>query len=123
MADRNLRALPTPRAPHTLLPRIMAAVHQWASRPWYSRAWFTWPAELKLASLIALVLLVFGGALAVPWIEEAAAPVVVPVAVLWRAVLEPLVRYAAVLVAVMCVACGAFGLALNQVVLGRAFSR
>ena len=32
-----------PRAPHTLLPRVLAAVQAWAQRPWYERAWFTWP--------------------------------------------------------------------------------
>ena len=43
LVDRELRQLPSPRAPHTLLPRVLAAVEQWTRRPWYARAWFTWP--------------------------------------------------------------------------------
>ena len=41
--DGELRRLPLPRAPQTLLPRVLAAVEQWRERPWYARAWFTWP--------------------------------------------------------------------------------
>ena len=41
--DRRLRALPLPRAPHTLVPRVMEAVRILAGRPWYARTWFTWP--------------------------------------------------------------------------------
>ena len=42
LVDCKLKALPTPRAPHTLLPRVLAAVQEWTLRPWYTRAW---PAE------------------------------------------------------------------------------
>jgi len=116
LAHRELRQLPMPRAPHTLLPRIMLAVQEWSSRPWYSRAWFTWPAALKVASAAVLLLLIAGSALLWPRIETTLTPVVLPAVVLWRAVLEPLVGYAFVFVMVMCLACAAFGTALNQVV-------
>ena len=49
LIDRELTALPEPRAPRTLLPRIMTAVH--AARPRTSGGWFTWP--LVWANLIA----------------------------------------------------------------------
>src|SRR3954471_15829715 len=58
LVDRELRHLPLPRAPHTLLPRVLAAVHEWSRRPWYERAWFTWPAAAQAASAAALLLLI-----------------------------------------------------------------
>src|SRR5258706_15102749 len=63
LVDRELRQLPAPRAPHTLLPRVLAAVQQWSQRPWYTRAWFTWPAAAQIASAAALTLIVLGSAL------------------------------------------------------------
>jgi predicted permease len=122
IAHRELRRLPAPRAPHTLLPRVMAAVQEWSLRPWYARDWFTWPEALKVASAIALVLLVFGSALLWPRLEAAFTPVVVPATVLWRMLLEPLVPYAFVFVMSMCLACAAFAAALNQVVRGAGLS-
>jgi hypothetical protein len=58
-ADRALKALPPPRAPHTLLPRVMAAVAQLGPAP---RTWFTWPRAWQLASVGALVMLTIGAA-------------------------------------------------------------
>ena len=40
---RELRRLPPPHAPATLLPRVITAVHAWSERRWYARAWLTWP--------------------------------------------------------------------------------
>jgi hypothetical protein len=58
---RGVRRLPLPRAPHTLLPRVMTAVQQWAQRPWYAREWFTWPLGWQIASVAALLALLVGG--------------------------------------------------------------
>jgi hypothetical protein len=143
LADRELRHLPAPRAPHTLLPRVMAAVQEWASRPWYTRAWFTWPFGWQVASVTALVLLITGAALLAPRVETAAAGAIAsvqarfvgtvpdvepPVAassarILWRTLLEPLVNYAVVIIVLMFLACAVFGTALNHVVIERAEQR
>lgn len=67
-----LRSLPAPRAPRTLLPRVLAAVQ----RPWYARAWRRWPVEAQLASAIGLVAVVIAFvwlARAVPELDTAAA--------------------------------------------------
>jgi hypothetical protein len=142
LVDRELRRLPLPRAPHTLLPRVLAAVQAWAQRPWYERAWFTWPLGWQLASTAALILIVGAGAVLVPKILDAAGAVgstvtrgvmedVAPVAqraevtantlrVIWRALLEPLVAYASGLVVLMGLACAAVGAVLNRVVYERA---
>ncbi|MEP7304984.1 MAG: hypothetical protein ABJA98_05660, partial [Acidobacteriota bacterium] len=141
IVDRELRSLPFPRAPHTLLPRVLAAVDQFARRPWYSRAWFTWPPGWQVASLLVLALLVAGVALLMPGALAAvggAASRLAPGAisevagtasrvdaainagrVVWRALIEPLASYVFVLVALMCVACAAFGTALDRVAFDR----
>jgi hypothetical protein len=141
IVDRELKSLPLPRAPHTLLPRVLAAVDQWARRPWYSRAWLTWPAGWQVASLLVLALLVAGVALLMPGalaVAGGAASRLAPQAisevagtasrvdaainagrVVWRALIEPLAAYAFVLVALMCVACAAFGTALDRVAFDR----
>ena len=138
LVDRELRRLPLPRAPHTLLPRVLAAVQQWSRRPWYARAWLTWPPGWQVVSMLALILLVVGSAMLLPSARAAAGRAASPFAagvmrdvadilqpagptmnaarVLWRTLVEPLVAYAFALVVLMCLACAAFGTALNRVV-------
>jgi len=60
LIDQSLRELPQPRAPRTLLPRVMAVVGHVAVEPWYLRAWFTWPRLWQAAFATALVLGVTG---------------------------------------------------------------
>jgi hypothetical protein len=142
LVDRELRRLPLPRAPHTLLPRVLAAVQAWAQRPWYERAWFTWPLGWQMASIAALILIVGAGAALLPKtlaatgavastltgrVMEDVAPVAQRVAVttntlrvIWRALFEPLVVYASGLVVLMSLACAAGGVTLNRVVFERA---
>ena len=137
--DRKLKELPTPRAPHTLLPRVLAAVQEWTLRPWYTRAWLAWPREWQVVSMAALVLLFVASAILIPIAQAAAstlaarpmsaaaavaqraAVTIDAVRVLWRALGEPFVPYAFALVMLMCLACAAFATALNRVALGREF--
>jgi hypothetical protein len=141
LVGRELTQLPAPRAPHTLIPRVLAAVHAWAERPWYERAWFAWPLRWQLASAAGLILI--GMLLPGAWTTAAAAAstfaapmmsALVDVAgrtavamnaasVLWRALFEPVIPYVFGLVMMMCLACAAFGAALNHVVLGRILQR
>ena len=117
--DRELRRLTAPRAPHTLLPRVLAAVEAWVNRPWYTRAWFTWPVGWQIAS-VALVALAVAGVWMLP---PAPASVVVTTnagRVLWRTIVEPFLVYAFVIVVIMCLACAAFGAALSYVFVERA---
>jgi hypothetical protein len=58
--DRELKSLGELRAPVTLAPRVLRAIEQRAARPWYQRAWQTWPAGLQAVSLVML-LAMFGG--------------------------------------------------------------
>jgi hypothetical protein len=140
LIDRELRRLPPPRAPRTLMPRVMAAVDEARHRPWYSRAWLTWPAGWQVASVLLLLGVAGVSAMWLPGafaaanaltfvsdvrgnVSETARDVEVAttaVRVLWRALLAPVVPYAFGLVFLMCVACAVFGTALNHLVFGRA---
>lgn len=142
IAHRELQRLPAPRAPHTLLPRVMSAVQAWARRPWYTRAWVTWPIGWQVVSVAALMAIVAGGALLLPHARSAAAAVAAAVAaddvtavsqqvadttsgarILWRTLLQPLLAYVFGVVVLMVLACVAFGTALNYVVIERAEQR
>ena len=139
--DRELKRIPAPRAPRTLLPRVLAAVEQMSRRPWYTRAWFTWPLGWQVISLAAMVGLAGAGVVMFPTAEQAlvtamAARMAVVTAALqsvlghaevavaagrivWRALGEPLVPYAFGVVLLMFLACVAFGTALNRVAFER----
>jgi hypothetical protein len=145
LARGAVRALPAPRAPQTLVPRVMRAVQAWAERPWYARAWFTWPVACQAVSVAALALVIVGGLMLGPRAEAAAsaalsivrsqvvgnvANVAPPVeatasgaGILWRTLIEPLATYAIGVIVLMCLACAAFGTALNRVVIERAEQR
>ena len=150
--SRNLRQLPLPRAPRTLLPRVMAAVHALASRPWYAREWLTWPLGWQVASATALTAVVIAVLLLIPAARSTAQVAAASLApgtvatvidatelvghtagkagatksavwIVWRVVVAPFVGYAVVVVALMCLACAAFATALNHLAFGKAFSR
>ena len=141
LIDRGLRSLPAPRAPRSLLPRVMAAAHAAAERPWYSRAWLEWPVGWQFASALVLLAVVAGGSVVVPHIRDAVETIgfvanvrgdvassardvetaTTAVRVLWRTLLAPVVPWAFALVTLMCAACAVFGTALNHLVFGRAF--
>ena len=117
--QHELRRLPSPMAPDTLLPRVLAAVDAWARKPWYSRAWFTWPLGWQIASIVALAILGVG-----LWMLPPAPPSLVVTTnagrVLWRTMVEPFLFYAFGIVVLMCLACAAFGAALSYVFVERA---
>jgi hypothetical protein len=139
---RDLRRLSSPRAPHTLLPRVLAAVQAWSMRPWYSREWLTWPPGWQVASMALLMAILAGGAMALPIAQAAAnaattrvmsavmtdVPQIVQglevasdvVHVLWRAIIQPFLTYALVLVGLMCLMCATCAIALGRAVFGRA---
>jgi hypothetical protein len=103
----ELARLPSPGAPPTLLPRVLAAVDAWVSRPWYARAWFTWPLGWQAVSVVFVALALYGTA----------------GGVIWRTLIEPLMGYVVGLVVLMGLACAVFGAALNYLFLERTASR
>ncbi len=139
MIDCELKRLPAPRAPRTLLPRVLAAVQARATAPWYQRAWLTWPRQWQALSLAALVALLAGAALLLPGVDSAAGGYAAKLAgglggrlgaagknfatgmntalMLWRSLVQPALGYALALVTLMFLACVTFGTALTRVAL------
>jgi len=122
LADRELRRLPAPRAPETLLPRVLAAVAAWSQRPWYSRAWFTWPLAWQAVSVVVVGIVLYG-MFKVPAPPASVVQATGASRVLWRTLVEPLLPYLVFVVVLMCLACAAVGVALNYVLLERAEQR
>jgi len=52
---RELKSLGDLPAPAGLAARMLRAIEQRQSVPWYRRAWTTWPVALQVASVIVLV--------------------------------------------------------------------
>jgi hypothetical protein len=125
--DRELRDLPPPRAPRTLLPRVLAAtadrVHPAPS------GWFTWPLAWRVASAVLLV--VAGGfawmLLSAPpeplsHAAETAGNVATVARVLWDVMAQPIASYLFVLGISLALAC-ALAWAALEAALGGASHR
>ena len=139
--DRELKSLPGLRAPETLLPRVLAAVRHWADRPWYARAWFTWPMWWRSCQPQRCWPCFAASALRCRWCTTASPRVrprsifrsastrrrggqrVVVIAstlrTLWVAIAGPFVAYAFLLLVLMGLLCAACAAALNRVAFGR----
>ena len=137
-----MKALPEPRAPHTLLPSVMRAVRLAALRPWYARPWFTWPVGWQAASVAALLALVAGAAVSVPLVQPYVATAVAfssgllgPVAqvvagaetllsaveIVGRVIGQSVIGLVLVLFAVMAATTVVIGAAIGRVALGGAY--
>ncbi len=140
----ELHRLAGPKAPETLLPRVMAGVEAWARRPWYERAWFTWPFGWQVASVIAVLLMGATASIVLPQVQTVVTAATSTIAarvmsqapdlgpwldavelaarVLWPALVHPVLVIAFVIVATMSLACAAVAVALNRAVFGRALN-
>jgi hypothetical protein len=134
---RALRALPEPRAPRTLAPRVMAIVHARLAHP-PSPTWFEWPRVWQVSSLSAavglLAAVVVGWPFLVEWLQpgvNAIAARVEPViqaghaawalaGVVFRAVWHPVAMPFVLFVTAMTIACATVGAMLGRVALGGA---
>ena len=138
--DRALKGLPAPRAPRTMLPRIMAARGIARGRGLRRGPGSTGRSRWQLASAALVIVFAIGVGRLWPGAESAIGRSVAPVIdsvtsavgdltdrtsvvvtlarVVWRAVVQPLSGYALLLVLVMGAACATFGAALDRVALG-----
>lgn len=124
----ELSRLPRPRAPQSLLPRVMAAAAQTA-RPAAASGWSTWPRMWQAAALAALVAFAAVSA----WLAMAPPAPVADLArsagrtaaimrVVWDVLLQPAAGYVFVLGVALTLACAAVWAAL-EVALGGASQR
>jgi hypothetical protein len=130
LLESELKQLPTPHAPATLLPRVMAATVHRAALPWYARGWSAWPRSWQVASSLVLAASV-GGFL---WLQQLAALFTGRVAdlvgdvrtastlmrVTWQVLIQPVGLLVLVLVISMLLACAVLWTALDRVALGEA---
>jgi len=136
LVDRELKRLPAPKTPPTLMPRVLMSI----SRPWYERSWFSWPRSWQAASVVTLAALIIGigmlqptvagelGARFPEFLGSAGARLVAAareigtlasaMALVRRAVLEPILGSLAAFIVLMWTACAAFGAALTRLALG-----
>jgi hypothetical protein len=111
---RALRALPGPRAPHSLAPRVMAAIAAAARAP---VGWRRWPLHYQLLSVVAACSLVLVLALGLPLVEAWVAGLTAArmAAALWQTLVAPIAASVIVLIAVMGTACALLFAALKHV--------
>jgi hypothetical protein len=126
LIDRELRQLPAPRAPRTLLPQVMAAARvqrQPVPRP-VAAASDAW--RVAAALIAGVIVVLSAGALSVEaWtaggrlgsLLQAAATTAVLTRVVWEMLLEPLVTYAVVFVLVLSFAVSACWAAFRSLAL------
>ncbi len=108
LADRKLRALAEPNAPASLLPRILDGIERAGRRPWYRRAWRSWPPAWQAASVAATTAMAWGAGTGLERAEAQISPMIRAAGVLWRLVLEPNAAYLAILACLMAVAAAAY---------------
>ena len=131
-----------PRAPHTLLPRVMRAVEDLTRRVRRPIGWFAWPMGWRVTSAAALALLIVvvvgvwphavarldtiaahaSGPVAGMWasferLTHGATALGSAIASVWRALLLPVTSSLIVFVALMLAACALGGAALRSLVL------
>ena len=109
--DRELKALPAPRAPRSLLPRVLAAT---VDNPSAARAsgWFTWPLAWRIASITVVVLVATGGWMfaatppeKVSEAADAAGEVATLLRVFWDVMFQPVATYVFILGISLALAC------------------
>ena len=122
-----LRAIPAARAPHTLVPRVMAAVHLRvaAQAAAATRTWFEWSVASQLASVVAFVALVAGAALMWPSIEAfvdrtTSLDAVRVGSVFFRSLWQPLMVWMLAAMTVTILFCATVGALLGRLALGGA---
>jgi hypothetical protein len=142
LVDAELKRLPTPRAPRTLLPRVLAAT---AAQPKHSqgaRGWMVWPRAWQLVGGIAAVVVLVGiwrlAALAGPFIAalmpdaglgraaaltRGADDAVTVVRVLWDVLLQPVATYVSILAVSLALACALLWSAVERLAPGGASQR
>ena len=142
LVDAELKRLPTPRAPRTLLPRVLAAVEVQEQHAKPARGWTMWPRGWQFAGG-AVAAAVFVGlwrlaAFAQPYIayllsiggfdraasvtrsaDEAAAVM----RVLWEVLLQPVATYVSVLAISLVLACALLWTAVERLAPGGASQR
>jgi len=126
--DRALRELPQPRAPRTLLPRVLAATVQGETRA-AATGWSTWPASwraisavLFLTAIVAATMFLSSPPQQLTGAAETAGQVATVARVFWEVLARPVASYLFVLGISLALAC-ALAWAALEAALGGASQR
>jgi hypothetical protein len=141
LVDAQLKRLPTPRAPRTLLPRVLAAAAS-QTRLAPSRGWGAWPRLWQFAGSVIAVVVVIGAwklaVIAEPFVSalwpagdlgrassvtRSAGDAATVVRVLWEVVLQPVATYVSVLAISFALACAVLWTAVERLAPGGASHR
>jgi hypothetical protein len=142
LVDAELKRLPTPRAPRSLLPRVLAAVAAQEQHARPARGWTMWPRGWQFAGgvvaavmfagiwrlasfaqpYLADVLSIAGGDRAASFTRNADEAAAV-VRVLWEVLLQPVATYVSVLAISLALACALFWTAVERLAPGGASQR
>jgi hypothetical protein len=120
LIGRELAGLPEPRAPHTLLPAVLAATVHTGGPAAAPTGWSTWPRHWQIASIAALLLVVFG----VPMLVSSppdevtstarkVADTATVVRAFWDLLLRPVATYVVILAVSLTLACAGAWAALE----------
>jgi hypothetical protein len=126
LVDRELKRLPQPRAPRSLLPRVMAAVAVPRPLAWYSRPWLAWPRSLQALSVLAFAGLFAGGWwlwTEVPQIVQRANQIATVSRAFWNVLFGPIAFVVLGLAILVALACAAAWTAVSRVTFGGASSQ
>jgi hypothetical protein len=121
-----LRAMPQPCAPHTLAPRVMAAVHlQLARAASTTRTWFEWSVAAQVASVVVFVAMVAVAAMVWPSVESVVDQTrsmegVRVASVLFRAIWQPVMVWVLAGMTITILFCATVGALLGRLALGGA---
>ena len=142
LVDAELKRLPAPRAPRTLLPRVLAAVEAQQQHAKPARGWALWPRAWQFAGGVAMAAVLIGiwklAAFARPLVSEllpavgmgraaaltrGADDAVTVVRVLWEVLLQPVATYVSILAISLALACALFWTAVERLAPGGASQR
>jgi hypothetical protein len=129
LLDEELRQLPAPRAPRTLLPRVIAATAGLQTPAAPATGWFTWSWTKRAASIgafgvvaVLILLAVRQPPDSVAKTAQAASDATTVVRVFWDVLLQPLAVYFFALGVLFTLACAAAWAAM-ELALGGASQR
>lgn len=139
LVDRELRQLPYPKAPDTLLPRVMAATRVPARTA--GAGWSAWPAARRIAAAVALCGVAVGAWMLAPLLQsglavlgsfwapvsqrsvqvaQSAGEAATLTRVLWQVLLEPVATYLSALAISLTLACAVLWALVERFALGGA---
>lgn len=115
-----LDRLPEPKAPSSLVPRVMAELDRMATRSWYQRPWRSWPTALQATGAAVFAALFWLSVQGLAWVDATGMSALMGTAhAVWQLVIEPSAVYLVASAGVMGAVCALYCAAISRVLLER----